>query len=90
MRTNTIILQQQKTITIKTQKSKCRKTEFLRLGTAMQVRVLFRKSGWRKWYRSVSKSLFEFLPYLKLIDAVKKSSFDSTLKKRLFLKIARF
>jgi hypothetical protein len=30
MRTNTIILQQQKTITIKTQKSKCRKTEFLR------------------------------------------------------------
>ncbi len=65
-------------------KSKCRKTEFLRLRQQYRFESCSRKSGWRKWYCSVSKFLFEFLPCLKLIDAVKKSSFDSTLKKDSF------
>lgn len=58
-------------------KSKCRKTEFLRLRDSnTDSSPVPENSGWRKWYRSVSKFLFEFSPYLKIIDVVKKSSFD--------------
>ncbi|MFC5874158.1 hypothetical protein ACFP3I_16305 [Chryseobacterium arachidis] len=57
----------------------------------MQVRILLLKiQDGVMGYHVAVKSLFDFSPYLKIIDAVKKSYFYLPLKHNLFLNIARF